>query len=420
MKNVFSWTPIKSFVVAATLAGFLLAIAGTPPPAVASVGDVLCQVFTLGIASALGGCITPFGTNPADPTPVPTQCTPPRLAGAPQFLTAPPGTAKYPFDGACSNPAQAPGAQLAYRWEGSWSPSEKDPNKPNASEAITITGYEPFMPDRAPGGRIFMYWTARCNRDPWLAPEGASCQRLGAFIPDDLRQVTPDLQATSFPKTRDAITPNDRPRLYAEYQRVNSPAKMRVLPGVGIISPVTDDMFTIVKPGEGDRVVQGQMVVTAKQPKTGMTPVTELEFRWLDAPSNQPFVNAFAVDTPKLLQGYPVDQRVTRGNFGRWEVRARISGRAVPGPWSLPVRFQLVVPQPTQSQPFMAPQTSPLPSSSVVQPPPQGGGPATQMIVPPTAPSQRRLGGSMFIQPRGTEGQGGTEGEKPEEKEQQR
>jgi len=203
--------------------------------------------------------------------------------------------------------------------------------------------------------------------------------------------------------------------LYAEYQRINSPAKTRVLPGV--LAPVTTpDMFTIIKPGENDRVVQGQMIVAAKQPKVGMTPVTELEFRWLDAPNNQPYVNTFAVDTPKLLQGYPVDPRVTRGNVGRWEVRARISGQAVPGPWSLPVRFQLLLTQPTQSQPFMAPQTSPLPSSSVVQPPPQGGGPATQMIVPPTAPSQRRL----LIQPRGTEGQGGTEGDKPEEKGQQR
>jgi hypothetical protein len=415
MKSLVSWTSIKFLVVVAALAGFLLAAAGTPNRAEANAANVLCNVFTLGIASALGACITPFGTTPADPTPVPTQCTPPRLTGFPQFLRTPPGTAKYLFDGTCSNPAQLPGAQLAYRWEGSWSPSEQDPNKPNASESITITGYEPFIPDRAPGGRLFMYWTARCNRDPWLSAEGASCQRLGAFIPDDLRQVTPDLQATSFPRTRDAIPANDRPRLYAEYQRFNSPAKTRVLPGV--LAPVTtNDMFTITKPGENDRVVQGQMIVAAMQPKVGMTPVTELEFRWLDAPNNQPYVNTFVVDTPKLLQGYPVDPRVTRGNVGRWEVRARISGQAVPGPWSLPVRFQLLLTQPTQSQPFMAPQTTPLPSSSVVQPPPQGGGPATQMIVPPTAPSQRRL----LIQPRGTEGQGGTEGEKPEEKEAQR
>ena len=96
-----------------------------------------------------------------------------------------------------------------------------------------------------------------------------------------------------------------------------------------LVKGPTDDMFTIVTPGKGDRVQQGRLVVMALQPKVGMTPVTELQFKWVDAPKSQPpYINTFAVDTQKLLKGYPIDQQVTRGHAGRWEVRARISGKA--------------------------------------------------------------------------------------------
>ena len=127
------------------------------------------------------------------------------------------------------------------------------------------------------------------------------------------------------------------------------------------------------QPGMDDRVQQGKLIVAAKPPKVGMTPVTELQFKWVDAPKTQPpFVNTFAVDTPKLLKGYSVDEKVTRGHTGRWEVRARASGKAVPGPWSFPVQFNLFLTQPTQSQKKASPvqQTAPLPSTSVTQPSP--------------------------------------------------
>jgi hypothetical protein len=175
-------------------------------------------------------------------------------------------------------------------------------------------------------------------------------------------------------------------------------------------------MFTITRPAWNDRVQQGNLIVAAKQPKIGMTPVTELEFKWLDAPKNQPYENKFPVDTPKLLQGYPINQQVTRGHTGRWEVRARASGMAVPGPWSFPVQFNLFLTQPTQSrkkaspvqqtaplpstsvtQPSPVPQTSPLPPSSATQAPAQGG----------SAPTQMRRSSSMII-PRGVEGEEGT------------
>lgn len=137
-------------------------------------------------------------------------------------------TVKYQFHGSCSH-ANLPNAPaLNYRFEGSWTPGETNPNKPNASESVEITGYEPYMPDREPGGRIFMYWTARCHREPWLSPEEAACKRLGSSIPDDLRAAAPGLHALgSFPKTRNAIPPNDRQQWYAHYLRLTGSVAAR-------------------------------------------------------------------------------------------------------------------------------------------------------------------------------------------------
>jgi hypothetical protein len=139
-------------------------------------------------------------------------------------------------------------------------------------------------------------------------------------------------------------------------------------------------MFTIIRPAAGERVQQGQLIITATPPKVGMTEVTELELRYLDAPANQqfsyPYLTVFSVNTPKLLQGYPVDQLVTNAHPGRWQVRARSSMKAVPGSWSFPVQFQLF--SQTQSSPVQ--QTAPLPSSAVTPP-----SPGQQ-----TTPSQRR------------------------------
>ncbi|MDF0644433.1 MAG: hypothetical protein P0111_10405 [Nitrospira sp.] len=296
--------------------------------------------------------------------------------------------------------------------EGSWSPSEKDPNKPNASEAIEITGFEPFIPIREPGGSIFMYWMARCKQDPWLQPEGANCRISGTFIPDDLREAVPDLLSLNFPKTENMIAPADRQRLSSQYLRLNSPvAGTKRIPGV---MGKTKDMFTITNPRWNAVVQQGQLFIKADLPEIGATQVTQLELQWLDAPPDKPYLNPFIVDTTQLLQGYQVDPRVTRGHEGRWEVRARSSGKAVPGPWSFPVQFRLFLTQPTQSKRQSSPvqQTAPLPSSSVMQPsavpqatplPPPS---VMQAPAPSSAPTQMRR--SPFMS-RGVDKKGGTE-----------
>ncbi|MFZ1746387.1 MAG: hypothetical protein WAU17_10730, partial [Nitrospirales bacterium] len=87
---------------------------------------------------------------------------------------------------------------------------------PNASETLTITGYEPFIPGRAPGGKIFMYWTARCTDDPWLM--NGTCQRYGGYVPDDLREAFPEIDSQSFPRTAKSMSPSLRNQLVKDYQ----------------------------------------------------------------------------------------------------------------------------------------------------------------------------------------------------------
>lgn len=153
--------------------------------------------------------------------PIPVTGVPPSLNGLPQFLSWPKGSAKYRFQGTCSSPAR-PGAVMTVRWEGSWTPSETKQDRPNASETLEITGFEPFLPDRTAGGKIFMFFTARCTRDPWLQSGG--CTPWGAYVPDDLREALPDIDRQSFPLTGNVIAPADKRRLYAEYLRINSPS----------------------------------------------------------------------------------------------------------------------------------------------------------------------------------------------------
>ncbi|TKB82718.1 MAG: hypothetical protein E8D45_00060, partial [Nitrospira sp.] len=163
------------------------------------------------------------------------------------------------------------------------------------------------------------------------------------------------------------------------------------------------ELLKITKPAAGSVVLHGQLVVQAQPPRVGGSPVTELEFKWVDAPPNQPYVNAFTVDTAKLVQGLAIDPKVTRIQMGRWQVRARVSGRAVPGPWSEPMPFQLVLTQPTQSM------QSPQAKSSILQSPKEGIQQGTGLIRLQTTPSQGLGAGTSVIRPRGVEGGEGQE-----------
>ncbi len=154
---------------------------------------------------------------------VPINCSNAVMTTAPAFLAAPKGAAKYPFSMRCTSPAR-PGV-MTFTWEGSWTPSETRRDRPNASESLTITGYEPFLPDRAPGGKIFMYWTGNCTADPWL--QDGTCSRFGEYMPDDLKAAFPNIGTRPFPLTGRRISPALKQQLINQYQAANQPASQR-------------------------------------------------------------------------------------------------------------------------------------------------------------------------------------------------
>jgi hypothetical protein len=260
--------------------------------------------------------------------------------------------------------------------------------------------------------------TMQCPHDPWMTTPSRPCagiyDRSARLLSNDMRRVLTALWGVSITVPYSSLIRTERAelreKLDAQYQAWRASLPKAINPQAkSMTMTVQDDQFTITTPANGDRMQQGQVVVKATPPKVGMTQVTQLEFKWLDAPPNQPHVNNIAVDTSSLLAGYPVPQQVTRGNAGRWEVRARASGKAVPGPWSFPVQFRLFLTQPTQSQKQASPvpQTSPLPSSSVVQPSPvpqtAPAPPSSVMQAPPSsgsATTQMQRSSSMVI-PRG-------------------
>ena len=88
------------------------------------------------------------------------------------------------------------------------------------------------------------------------------------------------------------------------------------------------------------------------------------------------------MDTAKLVQGQYIDPKVTRLNYGRWEVRVRMIGQgAAAGPWSAPASFNLVPAQQSQSIPGSSSAKSPFLKS----------------------PSEALSGGTTLIRPRGVE-----------------
>jgi hypothetical protein len=192
----------------------------------------------------------------ADPSPSIT-CTPPTLSRPAQFLSVPRGTAKYSFSGACSGLGYF---DMTFEWEGSWSPSETNPNKANTVESVIIRNYDAYI-DRMPGGVILAYWTGRCPDDPWLKPErNGRCVRQGAYFPNDVRDYIPNMFSESFPRTANAIPPSERQRLIAEYTKANlKAAAVGPVPGGGPPLPTSKSSVGAVtgtqcKPGFVERL----------------------------------------------------------------------------------------------------------------------------------------------------------------------
>jgi len=75
------------------------------------------------------------------------------------------------------------------------------------------------MPSREPGGKIFIYCTGRCDRDPWLLP--STCDRFGGHVPDDVREALRRIDHERFPLTWKAISPFLKQQLVKQHQQVN-------------------------------------------------------------------------------------------------------------------------------------------------------------------------------------------------------
>ncbi|MCA9421252.1 MAG: hypothetical protein KC592_09545 [Nitrospira sp.] len=428
----------------------LLLVPAAPTIVIAdTVGGVLCKIVSFGL-----GC-RPFSA--AEPVPVAATCTLPTMNGVPQFLSQPKGTAKYPFGGGCSSPDK-PGIQMKYRWEGSWTPSERDEKKPNASESIEITGYEPFLPDRAPGGKISMYWVARCNHDPWLRPEtSGGCRRLGESIPPDLREAVPDLMKQGFPQTINIIPPGERQRLLAEYTRVNLKPAILSTPGGGAASSTPSQAFSpgppkILSPLVGQRFFAQSTVPIKLGPPTSVAATNyEVVIQRKDTKGNWIEQHRFPIgateaQSPGGYQGFgaggkgPTKSPVLLTTPGPWRLQARVL-QPNPMAWSDWLGFLveppltkgailqtpsqgigagpgLIPPNTTGPGQLMRPDTesipgkqgstvnpllkkqSPSPNSSILQTPQKGMSEEPQIFLPQTGPSQG-VGGTELLRSRG-------------------
>lgn len=246
--------------------------------------------------------------------------------------------------------------------------------------------------------------TMQCGTDPWrVAPNGpcrlVTRKTVPPSFPGYLSMAHQKLlqDAPGLPLSF-TLNPEQRAALDKQYQIAMAarqkfdPSQTTLSkpqgPGVGPFTsgaPKTSDallvrqMPRILIPSAGSTVVVGQLLLKIQPPPLGVEPVSELEFTWLDTPVGQPrFVNTVpAIDTAKLVQGQLIDPKVTRLNYGRWEVRVRMIGQgAVAGPWSAPGAFSLIPGQQNQSI------QSPPSKSSILKSPSERFGAGTTMIRP--------------------------------------
>ncbi len=163
-----------------------------------------------------------FGCADGPPPNGQLACRTSGLVGQPDFSGRPPGSASYRIRGNCSSPDHA--QSVSYDVDASWTPSETDPDRPNATEIFHITSNDNLSPDtRAQeGGEGYtehVLLSAHCDRDPWLSQ--ATCRRIGDNLPDSVHETWSVVPAGRFPTTASAIGPMDRGRLRAEYNAAN-------------------------------------------------------------------------------------------------------------------------------------------------------------------------------------------------------
>lgn len=217
----------------------------------------LAAVISVGLHQRPAAAFSRFGTN--DPGAPPLECYPPQLNGLPQFLQTPSGTAVYRFSGNCND-------GLTFRVEGKWTPTA-GPNQPNASEAFDITGYEKFLPNRAPGGKIYVLATAQCTRDPWL--NNPVCTKFGSYLPDDIRAMWKQLEELrAFPWTQNVLSASDKTRLLAEYNRINNISTIPSAATTRLANQLVTAAPRIVHPAAGQSFIERRPIPIRIAPPT--------------------------------------------------------------------------------------------------------------------------------------------------------
>jgi len=251
--------------------------------------------------------------------------------------------------------------------------------------------------------------TMQCGSDPWRILPNSACRLVTrkssppsfpGYLSMAYQQLLQD--APNLPLSF-KLNPAQRAALDKQYQistatrqkpgtlgpvvekPLGSPLSPAAQAGVGAATKVVPDWPVLVQPNPGARVVQGQFMVKATPPAVGGGFAAEVEFTWLDASALNPYVNTWPLAMDQLTKGIIVPSGVTRGQPGRWQVRARVSNPNK-GSWSVPVPFELFLTQPTQS---------------------------LQTPLSPRQAPQQRLGGAALILPRGIGEKGEAQRNKP-------
>ncbi len=287
----------------------------------------------------------------------------------------------YTVTGACnlfvtSRGITSPSGGSVVDWRATGS---HQPNTKATVETVTLTLTDGGKPIAT--GSI--HSSMQCGSDPWRILPTGPCRlvarttqppSLAGYLSMAQQQLLQD--APQLPLSV-KLSPSQRAALEKQYQLsfatrqkpgvagpfrdtpMGSPLSPANQAGVGAATTAVPDWPVIVDPKPEAHVVQGQFIIKATPPHIGNGFSAELEFTWLDASALNRYVNIWPVSMDQLVKGMAVPAGVTRGQAGRWQVRARVSNPTT-GSWSAPVSFTLHLTQPTQSlQKPLAPQQSP-------------------------------------------------------------
>ncbi len=285
--------------------------------------------------------------------------------------------AEYSFRGLCKGKDQQ--TYVSYWATGTWTPGETDPRKANASESYNAQLNKNVWPSRSVDARgqgsVVFILGAHCNSDPWLHPATAQCTPVGDNIPDDVRRAWPALATASFPMSRQAIGAAQRPKLIADYERINPP-RVAATPRVGPVgvdakvieaSPYATNKRAsdsallgsggaapgIISPAPGSTSMAGHLRVQIRMTKGRTGGNADVEFTKLDPRRQTPSPMAsrsaggapivWKVATAQLAQGANVPAGAGPDATGPWLVRVRLDG----GAWSQAVSFNFSTTDPS-------------------------------------------------------------------------